>query len=482
LNLYIDKIRVYDEKGLQLIEDDDPTIQITTLINTYLNHPLSETIIGWYGTDEIVSIDNYEPYRVVDNIINSVSSGSLRLHSGFVGGNSGTWSNWQVIHLFTLDLFKDEEFWLRAKPKNLQLNLYNYNYPFASTPGHEAYDPEWKDLNISYVTDTYLDRINDYDTSFAFSTQSGKWSPEFVPGESIIPLPKQINYHVNIGLMYGGKELRLDPFFSDNTIGNVGLIDEDDNETENYYFFKNTLIPRLNGWFGKTLRQIHQSVQYTKLELPVQAVYNEYLQYIDEDGDDPPSDYIDLGFFERSDEDYFMIVSRWYNGTSAGDSLVIGLDKTGQGFNNWNVTNFVDSTMQTIVVSGEFKMLHSAGDGRLFKIYPVVKDGGRLIANETVPNGTILQNDMTIDNGATLTIAGDYYANADIIVKNGYIVTTGNGKIEFQNGKKLIIEGTAIINGTSQDKLELDFHRTAEEENGIVVKSGQHLTFHIVKL
>ena len=112
------------------------------------------------------------------------------------------------------------------------------------------YDPLWRTKNIEYVTDYYLNRINDFDTNFAFSTQSGKFGSS-VSSESIIPSPSQINYHVNLGLMYGAKELRLDPFFSDDSRGLVGLINIDGEETENYYFFKNLLIPRLNGSFGK---------------------------------------------------------------------------------------------------------------------------------------------------------------------------------------------------------------------------------------
>jgi hypothetical protein len=183
VNLYIDKIRLYDDKGLELVEEPEPASLITGLVNTYINDP---TIIGWYGTDEPQSIDNYEPFRVVDSIINAKSNGNLRLHAGFTGGYPGTYTTWVVRDTFALNNFQDVEFWFRAKPKNLQMNLYNYHYPWKSCcPGIEGYNEEWQTENILYVTNT-LSRINKLDTSFAYSTQAGSFGPG-VPGESIIP-------------------------------------------------------------------------------------------------------------------------------------------------------------------------------------------------------------------------------------------------------------------------------------------------------
>jgi len=498
LNLHIDKVTVSDQKGRDIVTNPFTQGDIADIVSTY--YPSEPTIIGWYGQDEPQSIDNYEPFRVVDGIINATSNGQMRLHAGFTSGWKGTYGH---LGVGAHKLYGFEEFWLRAKPKNIQINMYNYHYPYKPCClGDPLYNPAYADSNIAYVTDIYLNRINNFDTSFAFSTQAGGWyfydvECEIVE-ELIIPSPSQINYHVNLGLMYGAKELRLDPFFTD--LWNItepctlsfyrakGLLDENEEETENYYFFKNTLVPRLNGWFGKTLRQIQQTEQYTKLELPVQTAYNEYLQYIDHYyGEDPPSDYIDLGFFEKGDEDYFMIVSRWYSGTVTGDSLVIGLDKTGQGYINWNVTNFIDSTMQTIIQSGEVKMPHSAGDGRLFKIYPVVLDGGTLLADEPAGEGQILKGDMIIDNGATLSIYDTYTARGNITIKNGNIVFGGStleqAKIIFEDGKKLIIDGVAYVQGTESDKLILDFKPpvSGETEFGIVVKPGATLLIYTVR-
>jgi hypothetical protein len=82
---------------------------------------------------------------------------------------------------------------------------------------------------------------------------------------------------------------------------------------------------------------------------------------------------------------------------------------------------------------------------------------------------------MTIENGATLTVYNNYFADGNIIVKNGSIVNGENGKIQFANGKKLIIEGAATIAGTTSHKLIIDF-LSSENGNGIVIKRGGSLT------
>ncbi len=328
LDLFMDDIKIHDEFGLDIVTNINLQNELGDTIETYINE---NSIIGWYALDEPGSIDNYEPYRVVDNIINSVSNGTLRLHTGFTGGKRGKFSSWVEIDTMALGQFQDQEFWLRAKPKNLQLNLYNYHYPYTPWPS-DRHNPNWQELNIDYVTNTYLDRINDLDTNFTFSTQTGGYynydtTCQFIDTFLVVPTQQQINYHVNLGLLYGAKELRLDPMFS-SYCGNssnpkiVGLINLEEDTTANYNFFRNTLIPRLNGSFGKELKRIHQKVQHPKLQLPrTQPINNDYnwltsITYLNGDGSSE-ADFIDVGFFETyygsNDVPYFMVVNRWYN-------------------------------------------------------------------------------------------------------------------------------------------------------------------------
>ena len=203
LDLFMDDIKIYDEFGLGIVTNINRQNELEDTIETYINE---NSIIGWYALDEPGSIDNYEPYRVVDNIINSVSNGNLRLHTGFTGGRRGKFSSWLEIDTMALGKYQDREFWLRARPKNLQLNLYNYHYPYKPWPSYPGYDINWKEKNIDYVTNTYLDRINDLDTNFTFSTQTGGYynydtTCQFIDTFLVVPTKNQINYHVNLGLL-----------------------------------------------------------------------------------------------------------------------------------------------------------------------------------------------------------------------------------------------------------------------------------------
>ncbi len=116
------------------------------------------------------------------------------------------------------------------------------------------------------------------------------------------------------------------------------------------------------------------------------------------------------------------------------------------------------------------------GEGRLYRVSPVVLYGGRLIHDETISNSTTLIDEMIIENAATLTINTTYNADRDIRVKaGGRIVTTNGGTIIFYEGSKLIVEGTATISGIAQNKLVLDF-LSPSDSNGIVIKPGGSLT------
>jgi hypothetical protein len=53
-----------------------------------------------------------------------------------------------------------------------------------------------------------------------------------------------------------------------------------------------------------------------------------------------------------------MVVNRWYNTALQGDLLKISIDKTGTGYTNYNVTNFIENTKQTIVNAGYITMPH----------------------------------------------------------------------------------------------------------------------------
>ena len=119
LNLYIDTIRVHDERGDLIVNNPNYQGLVATLVENNINN---HTIAGWYGTDEPISIDNYEPYRIVDSIISHVQGSNLRLHAGITGGTTGKFGGWNGRDSLTASLYIDEEFWKRAKPKKTDIS------------------------------------------------------------------------------------------------------------------------------------------------------------------------------------------------------------------------------------------------------------------------------------------------------------------------------------------------------------------------
>jgi parallel beta-helix repeat protein len=142
----------------------------------------------------------------------------------------------------------------------------------------------------------------------------------------------------------------------------------------------------------------------------------------------------------------------------------------------------VDTTIR-INLSITYSETMPAGEGRLYRVAPVVKYGGRLFYSEAVSDDMELLDDMIIENGATLTIYDNYIAKANIIVKNGFIINGDNGKINFAEGKKLIIDGYATITGTTGSKLELIFTESQQDETtGIQIKESGSLTISNCKV
>ena len=470
LDLYMDYVEVSDLKGRLLKTNPAIAEQIKTLVSSYSD---TSHVLGWGGLNEPSTLDSFEPIRIIDSLVYDTSNQNLHIYQTFTSGWMGLIGYFEPGYIPENGwVIKSLELMKRTKLPYLSYNIYCYDFPYTL---HDT--PDYEDLNIDYVIRD-LHQIDSAGIPFAFSTQSGKFyhyedtSCKDADTNYHNPTPAQLLYHINLGAMYGMKELTMDPFFTWDQDDpeqicygsriRDGLVDGYNNTlTELGQTWKEKVTPRMSGLFGKALKQIHPTAQFHKLELPVLASYNQYLSYIDYHENGPSSKYIDLGFFTRGDEDYFMVLPRWYSGGAPGDSLVIGIDKANQGYNNWNVTNFIDSTTKTIVREGFVKMPHTAGDARLFKVYPVVKDGGSLDTNETISNSTTLQNDLTIEDGVTLTINATYECYANIYINgSGQLKTVNGGTINFHNGKGIIAKGNPHIGGTLANKLTLDFGST----------------------
>ncbi len=326
------------------------------------------------------------------------------------------------------------------------------------------------------------------DPFFGASIQCGAVDPGYGPASIERNVaPYEILYNVNLALMYGAKFLSLYTFFAQRDTSDVasgltyhGIIDHypagvysgREIYTNKYYMLRHTLNPRLKGIFGKTLKKLIPTEQH--LNIDASSYYNFISHFAGNLECLPSTSDYDLGFFTDSlSRDYFMIISRYYNNDGACP-IFINLDE-GCLYNNLVLTKFVTDTTYNILRSDPIPVNLTRGDAELYRIYPVVRWGGSLLANDTTNSGETLQSDMTIESGATLTVNGNYYAKANITVKSGGKIIAGtNGKIIFDPYKKLIVDGTTEIKGSSPiNKLTLEF---VSSETGIDVLPGSNLT------
>jgi hypothetical protein len=70
-------------------------------------------------------------------------------------------------------------------------------------------------------------------------------------------------------------------------------------------------------------------------------------------------------------------------------------------------------------------------------VFPSYAMGQAALFEET-KDGMELTEDLIIENGAVLTINGNYHSKANIIVKNGKVSYKNKGKIHFAENKRLI--------------------------------------------
>jgi len=256
------------------------------------------------------------------------------------------------------------------------------------------------------------------------------------------------------------------------------IIDEDLQPSELFYVIKNNIAPRLKSTLGTTLLSLNYTgdfinIQYEE-QLPESFDNEEDFLTIHPSG---MSYYWHAGFLnqvDNPDNKYFLLTNLR---TTFQNVAVIDIENNTDFVNLGirDVENHTNSINTTISTTQSFSIQIPAGDGYLFQVAPVLKYGGRLIYNETVIDGTILFEDMSIENGATLTINGTYNAKANITVKSGGKIMYGeNSIIIFDPGKKLIVEGSTEIKGTSaSNKLTLQF---SGNDNAVLVKPGSSLT------
>jgi hypothetical protein len=372
IRLFVDKITISDERGREIINPENH-YKIVDQDSKSFTTDIDDVVAGWYASDEPETIDNYEPIRVVDSILNKISLGKRRLWISFPSSWNGKYGD---SNLGAEPLFKWKEFLKRVKNARLQNNHSIFDYPL--TEAENPYGGDYRKRNIEIFTDSVLSVIQDDDSLFCLCLQGGRYDRARLYKD---PSPKEILYTANLGLMYGAKALSIYRYFGeDNNLKHSGLVNFTTKDgylfTDKYYFFKDVLSPRLKGELGKTIKHLSQVNQFPGLDLITNQVINlDFIRMIEPiDAKLSDTGIVELGFFKNWNDSqslYFMMVNRYCSTVSEFKFTLQNLKPN----STYEIIDLIDNTSEKIFTdeegSGVFEDIITSGDGRLYAIKPI---------------------------------------------------------------------------------------------------------------
>ena len=468
LTLYIDNVEVYDNFGWNDYVFTPNTV-IDRVQSYAANYSQWTNIAYWYGHDEPSSLDSYIPMHIVDEILNEAHTAPLITH--FVSLNP-------VNVMSLLDKFVEI-----AQPHKLLID----DYPF-----HPDWDViRWQDIQ---ELESHFQHASSLDPKFYYTPQAfgewlnGDWLTWRRPDTSEFKIP------VMLALAYGAKGLIFSDYdtYTSSTIDSAIVGGPPDFEPQDlYYVIRDNLVPRLHGKLGKRLLRLNYTGNYiSKRHFPGDPTLN-----------DTTVGYLTLpygqtlgnlnwhaGFFDRngySDDKYFFLVNLL---PQTDKTVGVKIKAPVSEFKNIRFRNYEGYFDTTFYVESEesfltYTLSHTAGEGCLYEVAPVIRYGGKLYHDETVSTAQTLRDDMTIENGITLTVDATYDCYANIYTKgSGKIQTVNGGTIIFHNGKGIITQGNPYIVGTSSHKLTIDFE-TSTTGTGIQLLQGAnaHIDYCVLK-
>lgn len=372
VRLYVDKIIISDERGREIANPKNHERIVNQDMKSFSVN-IDDKVAGWFAVDEPESIDNYEPIRLVDSILNKVSSGKRRLWISFPSSWNGKYGD---SPLGAELLFKWREFTKRTKIIGKQNNHTIFDYPL--TASENPFGGDYRKKNIDIFIDSVLSVIHTDDTLFALCLQGGRYDRARLFKD---PSPKEILYTANLGLMYGAKALTIYRYFGeDNNLKHSGLVNYTTKDgyifTEKYKFFKNVVSPRLKGEFGRTIKQLRQTQQIAGIDLisnkNVNLNFIKTIEPVNAKSND--TCIVEIGFFQdwkNAQALYFMAVNRYYSSVPEFKFTIQNLEPNAY----YEIKNFIENTVQKVYTDKNglliFKDTISPGDASLYRIQPI---------------------------------------------------------------------------------------------------------------
>jgi len=344
-----------------------------------------------------------------------------------------------------------------------------YFYGTADTfvkPGEPNYTDRLQSRLQSHLISPLRGLINEsvnFEKPFWFTVQAHKWAVIPTPNNPAgqmwhrEPSAYEIKVMANLAVCYGAKGiiyyLYAHNYKNRNEI--AGLYYHDTNNFNGSPRY----LDEYNYPKWKTIKQLNQNLALIGNELlslkwrdKVWSIHNgqpnsgyiTHLQSLNGSNPDPREEtYIELSEFKKINEEqndnleYFFIVNRRTLQDDARD-IRVQYDKSAtnpDNWQNWIIKEVGTDSFWIDVEIGGFTTYYTEGEGKLFRLEPVVMGGGNLEIDEIILGTVELKEDLTIESGVTLTLNADYNCYGNITLNGGKIV--GNGKLVFHNNKRI---------------------------------------------
>jgi hypothetical protein len=413
-DLYVDKVTLYDELG-ELVVTGQRDDRIITHINTYFND--SAVVDAWYMNEELHpghDIDAFAPWRHVDSVLKSVNPEKRAI---------------AALHYDTLATRYDvnllEPYELHVDRYPLEGDIENLQTAWDSFTSRMNY---WKRLSLEEGIDF---SITAQAHSIYQDTCDDPCGPESCWELKLkLPTPYELECETNLALAYGAKGVLywkyLDGVSIDDSSGCttqviIGLLDSDQNYTENWHWIKEKIGPYVD-FLGELFYSLNwQGAGFHENVATVTGSFIDSLKPAP--GETLLTTYAEVGFFkDDADTDYFMLVNRQCL-ENEDQNMIVYIDNAKMGSEKmWYVIDqYSQDTTFTGAINGSipFTTHLEPGEGKLFKLAPFSDSAFHGSARPLDWQGGIMvDGDITVDSGQTLVILPPaeitFYANTDV--------------------------------------------------------------------
>ncbi len=461
--LYIDKIEVYDQtiwgKYFRTARGYKDMI---SFISSYdksfaAGNPAFYSRLKYYLTlDEPHSIDCYEPLRKVQEILDSLNTGADLITHWFPGWDAlrdgdNTWDQYYPL----------------VKPHKLHFWYAPFTCNSNSVPDNSDFTLWFFRYNLQYAAK--------YQPGFMLAAQTfGYQKNDGTYDRWMTPTPAEVKAQTMLALAHGCKGIWYEGYYSECPKGSTqfqGLVKCPDSSfaPRDIWYTVKEITARLKGPLGNTLMSLEYDTKndsgYLRLypgptsrdmidKVTAGTVQKRYLQLSSDNSSDVN---FHAGFFKSSsqtDNNYFLLTNL---NTTKSKQINVRADRNGYHNNNIRFRDIeplhnLDTTYSNFL---SLNMMFPPGEGYLFQVAPVIKNGGKLFYNDTVKTGdTELTDNMIIKDGVILTIENDLtYTIKDTITLEGSGSINGAGYINIVPDGEIITSSwqSSIFKGVNGD-------------------------------